>query len=153
MLTCQSSSMLIHDGCKLTYSMDIADRIIEARRAAGYQTTVAFAAQVNVVLKKWGYKGISREAVSMWESATVKNIRPENLAAISEVTSHTMKWLATGKGSKHEGYGFAIPQAREPTAQYGDDVLAIAQRIKKLPPSVRDAIDRVMEEMSKKRSR
>jgi transcriptional regulator with XRE-family HTH domain len=94
------SSMLIEPGCKLIYMSTIGARILEARTAAGFESTAAFAKELNRVLKQWGYEGISRSAVAQWESDSVSHLRPENLLAVSDVTGYELRWIAINIGPK-----------------------------------------------------
>lgn len=47
--------------------------------------------------------GVSRAAVSQWESSETKGLRPENLVAVADVLGVSIKWLVTGKGPKQPG--------------------------------------------------
>jgi transcriptional regulator with XRE-family HTH domain len=72
-------------------SMDtIGDRIRQARVAAGIRTQQQLADAV----------GVTRSAVSQWESGTSQHVKPEHLAAIAEACSVEMRWLATGRGPR-----------------------------------------------------
>jgi transcriptional regulator with XRE-family HTH domain len=42
--------------------------------------------------------GVSRAAVSKWQSGDTKNIRHENLIAIADATGFTLRWLISGRG-------------------------------------------------------
>ena len=67
----------------------ISDRIAETRAALGY-TQEAVAAAV----------GVSKSAVSHWETGNVKNLRPENLLALSDHFGVEPRWLISGRGPK-----------------------------------------------------
>ena len=44
--------------------------------------------------------GISKSAVSQWESGAVKGIRPEHLLKLVEILQTTPEWIVSGKGNQ-----------------------------------------------------
>lgn len=71
--------------------MDLASRIRAARRHANL-TQQALADGV----------GVTRGAVSNWESPYPKWPTSENILKIALITGVTFEWLATGKGKMHQ---------------------------------------------------
>lgn len=68
-------------------AMTLADRIRTARRAAGLSQ-----AQLGKAV------GISRAAISLWESGDTKNLKGANLLKAARALGVSPDWLETGKG-------------------------------------------------------
>ena len=80
--------------------MTIGDRIKQKRGEAKLnQTELAKAV------------GVSREAVSQWESGTSKGLKPENLLSCSKALACSIEWLITGQNNDHSSL-------HEPPANY-----------------------------------
>ena len=45
--------------------------------------------------------GVSKEAVSQWESGAIKNIKPENLIKCADVLGVSIRWLVFGGNDPH----------------------------------------------------
>lgn len=71
--------------------MNINARIRQARMAAGIS-------QIRLA----GLLGVTRSAVSQWESQHGTVPRPEHLARLAELLEADYVWLATGKKSREE---------------------------------------------------
>ena len=135
--------MLIETKCKLAYVSTIGSRIVEARRAAGFTTTSAFAEAMDTILKRWGYEGISRAAVAQWETGSTRNLRPENLIAVGEITGYSVAWIATGRGDKYH-VDEVSPGAAEPAAPpyLTAEAVELAKKWMNLPTDTRELIAR-----------
>ncbi|WP_022949550.1 XRE family transcriptional regulator [Methylohalobius crimeensis] len=72
----------------------IGERIKQARAAKG----ISQQALGNAV-------GVSRAAVSQWESGDSKGLKPENLLAVSKTLGVTVEWLVHGHGLMKPGEG------------------------------------------------
>lgn len=46
--------------------------------------------------------GVTREAVSQWESGMTKGLKPENLLAVADYFGVEIRWLVTGVGQKRK---------------------------------------------------
>lgn len=46
--------------------------------------------------------GVSAAAVTQWEQADTKGLKPENLVAVAHALGVLTDWLATGKGPMHD---------------------------------------------------
>lgn len=79
----------------------IGDRIRKARKDKGL-TQKQLADQV----------GVSRAAVTQWESGETKGLKPENLFAVANVLGVSAEWLGIGSGAQ-QGRGLTI--AERPT--------------------------------------
>lgn len=81
------SSILITTNDKITHmSKTLGDRIKRAREERGWnQQRLADAV------------GVSRSAVSQWESGETKGLKPDNLIAVAEVLRVTVPWLVRGE--------------------------------------------------------
>lgn len=99
------------------FNMSITERITERRTELGMKS-IDLAKKV----------GVTRGAVSQWESGKVENIRPENLIALADALEVTVRWLATGKGAK-EGLS---PDAREVAERYASSAPAKRQAFRAL---------------------
>jgi len=66
---------------------------IKSTRANKKLTQSALAAMV----------GVTREAVSQWESGDSKTVKPDNLLAVSDALEVDIRWLITGKVQKYTG--------------------------------------------------
>jgi|TARA_R110000851_G_C13102500_1_gene568960 transcriptional regulator with XRE-family HTH domain len=80
----------------------IAERIRDARLYAGITAPSELARRC----------GVSRSAVSQWESGDTKNIKLANLERVAEACKVDMAWLVTGKGRK-EGIPLEVQQLAE----------------------------------------
>lgn len=70
--------------------MGLADRIKEARKAAGYDTQQSFADEI----------GVERASVSQWESPSKPTRpRPDHLAKIVDLTGRSFEWFLAGADS------------------------------------------------------
>lgn len=67
--------------------------------------------------------GVSKAAVSQWESGDIKNLRPVNLFAMQRISGYSAEWIATGHGPKQlKG---AVGEGGEVTLPAGPEVLAV----------------------------
>lgn len=82
-------SSLLNEKFSILNPMHMGDRIKEARLESGFSQE-ALGDRV----------GVSKGAVSQWESGNTKNLKMENLFGIEDVTGYSAKWLAVGKGEK-----------------------------------------------------
>lgn len=83
--------------------------------------------------------GVTKQAVSHWETGRTKDIRNATFAKIAEVTGYSARWLATGKGPRFEtGGGMAessdIDLVRKLRALSPDDQAYIHSLIERLVP-------------------
>lgn len=46
--------------------------------------------------------GTTKSAVSQWESGATKNVRPDNLLRVADVTGVSIRWLITGTGPRED---------------------------------------------------
>ena len=67
--------------------------------------------------------GVSKAAVSQWESGDIKNLRPTNLFAIQRISGFSAEWIATGHGPKQLRGG--NPDGGELYLQPGPEVFAV----------------------------
>ncbi len=67
--------------------------------------------------------GVSKAAVSQWESGDIKNLRPTNLFAMQRISGFSAEWIATGHGPKQLRGGAA--EGAEVTLQPGPEVFAV----------------------------
>ena len=71
-----------------TMGTTLGQRIREAREARGWSQ-----------LRLGESVGVSRAAVSQWESGESKGLRPENLVAAARALAVNVEWLVTGVGA------------------------------------------------------
>lgn len=57
--------------------------------------------------------GVTREAVSQWESGDSKTVKPDNLLAVADALEVDIRWLITGKISRYIEQGVR-EEARPP---------------------------------------
>lgn len=87
-------------------SLGVGGRIRQEREALGLtQTEVGAAA------------GVTKGAVSAWESGNTKNLRLENLFAIADKLKVNGRWLAIGSGPKHPGDHEAVTKFSHPSGK------------------------------------
>lgn len=120
----RQSPMLVCMGTK-------GDRIKEARKSTGLDQP-ALARLV----------GVTKQAVSHWETGRTKDIKNMTFARISEVTGYSARWLATGQGPKKEKGGAGI------SSESGD----LVRKIETLTPDERAVIRAVVERLAAKRA-
>lgn len=74
--------------CKIYYMETLGKRIRQSRKAKGLtQQELADRA------------GVTRPAITLWESDDIKNLRLDNLFRAADALGVSAKWLATGEGA------------------------------------------------------
>lgn len=80
--------------------------------------------------------GVSRSAVSQWESATGADPTSKNLGLIAKVCGVSYEWLATGRGSMaREAGGEEAPPAHMDEFVQSDVELRLLTQFRRLPRS------------------
>ena len=121
-------------------SVDLADRIRYARRAASLTQQQLASACDSVVQGEADRSGISREAVSQWEN---RNTIPglERVEQIATATGVSFAWLATGQGPMQEEEGGPV---------FSKKALQVAEKFDRLPPAAQTAIEALISQMAPK---
>lgn len=127
-----NASMFFKNACSVS-PMDRGDRIAKAIKDSGVDVA-AVATACNV----------SEQAVYSWMRGIVKNLRNDNLFALSDVTGFNARWIGTGQGPEIETYSRnphiarvvkamqAMPEVvQEEAAKEVDDLASFAARISK----------------------
>lgn len=81
----------------------LSDRAKAARKHAGYNQSEA-ARRI----------GVSREAISQWESGKTKSINSERLHKAARTYGVSAEWLASGKGSMEDNVNNVSPAIQQP---------------------------------------
>lgn len=98
-----NASALISWVSKLTY-MELKDRALEARLAAGFKTVPPFAAAI----------GIKPAAVYMIESGATRSLKSNTLAAYAALSGLNAEWIRTGRDPKRAPSTQAAPAHAQP---------------------------------------
>lgn len=95
-------------------NMERHDRIREAVEASGKKK--------KEIAKECG---VSPPSISQWITGETKNIKPDNLFALSRATGYSAEWLATGRGEKL----IRVDEAHRASSSSPTTEAAIRQRI------------------------
>ncbi|MDQ3562723.1 MAG: helix-turn-helix domain-containing protein [Pseudomonadota bacterium] len=117
--------------------------------------------------------GVTREAISQWESSGIKDLKPDNLLAVADYFGVSIRWLVTGRDSKGpplakaavgdarksgpalsppaltsvSNRGGALPPLAEPDLD--PNVLALARTIESLPTEKKGHLSAVVDAFTK----
>lgn len=82
--------------------------------------------------------GVSVQAVYAWKRGEVKDLRNDNLFALSDATGFEARWIGTGRGPKKAGQpGVAQNIASYSANRLSKEAMAVAEYYEKLPPEIR----------------
>lgn len=112
--------------------------------------------------------GVTREAISQWESGGIKDLKPDNLLAVADYFGVSIRWLVTGRDSRgpplaeaavgdtrKSGYALSQPPLTSVSNHGGalprplaepdldPNVLALARAIESLPTDARASLQKV----------
>ncbi|MFZ1326871.1 MAG: helix-turn-helix transcriptional regulator [Candidatus Contendobacter sp.] len=123
--------------------MTIGQRIKQARLAHQPKITQQqLAAEV----------GISRPAVTQWETGETKSLEGENLVRVAQALSVTTEWLLYGTGAGPSESMTAKRTVRtaenKPVFEIDETVLQVALAIQSLPPKDRASLQKIVDALT-----
>lgn len=133
-LKVNNRSMLTTQESKIAYMKTIGDRIKQARTANEKMTQAELAKLC----------GVSRSAVTQWESGQSKTLKPENLLCVADKTGFSIRWLITGKGEERQHSVKLVPTAASKSKTINSLVHQLAEEILLAEPEIQQAIQALL---------